>query len=87
LRAIKWRHWKLHLVWEPKVNDSSGRLESPYLFNVVRDPKEEQDVLAYNTWVRQPMLTMKAWFDKSLRNDPEPPDPLKGSFEDSLPSF
>jgi arylsulfatase A-like enzyme len=87
LRAIKWRHWKLHLVWEPKVNDSSGRLESPYLFNVVRDPKEEQDVLAYNTWVRQPMLTMKARFDKSLKNDPAPPDPLKGSFEDNLPSF
>jgi hypothetical protein len=62
-------------------------LESPYLFNVVRDPKEEQDVLAYNTWVRQPMLTMKARFDKSLKNDPAPPDPLKELFEDNLPSF
>lgn len=77
LRAIKWRDWKLHLVWEPKVNQSSGKLESPYLFNVVRDPKEESDVLAFNTWVLQPMFKLRASFEKSLRCDPAPPDPLK----------
>ncbi|GJD03086.1 sulfatase [Colletotrichum higginsianum] len=77
LRAIKWRDWKLHLVWEPKVNQSSGRLESPYLFNVVRDPKEEVDILAYNTWVLQPMFRLRAEFQKSLKDDPAPPDPLK----------
>lgn len=77
LRAVKWRHWKLHLVWEPKVNQSSGKLESPYLFNVIRDPKEESDILAYNTWVLQPILKMRTEFQKSLKNDPAPPDPLK----------
>ncbi|KAM0309259.1 hypothetical protein ACHAPQ_012592, partial [Fusarium lateritium] len=77
LRAVKWKDWKLHLVWEPKVNQSSGKLESPYLFNVVRDPKEETDILAYNTWVLQPVTKLRAAFEKSLRNDPAPPDPLK----------
>ncbi|KAL3461621.1 alkaline phosphatase-like protein [Aspergillus heterothallicus] len=77
LRAIKWKDWKLHYVWEPKVNKSSGRLESPYLFNTVRDPKEETDILAYNTWVLQPMMKLKSEFDRSLKNDPAPPDPLK----------
>jgi arylsulfatase A-like enzyme len=77
LRAVKWRNWKLHLVWEPKVNQSSGRLESPYLFNTTQDPKEESDILAYNTWVLQPMMRLKADFLKSLKNDPAPPDPLK----------
>lgn len=77
LRAIKWRNWKLHLVWEPKVNQSSGKLESPYLFNTTRDPKEESDILAYNTWVLQPMMRLRAAFDKSLKTDPAPPDPLK----------
>ncbi|GME54755.1 Arylsulfatase A [Neofusicoccum parvum] len=77
LRAIKWRHWKLHLVWEPKVNESTGKLESPYLFNVIRDPKEESDILAYNTWVMQPMMRLRTDFQKSLKNDPAPPDPLK----------
>ncbi|RDW84287.1 hypothetical protein BP6252_01877 [Coleophoma cylindrospora] len=77
LRAIKWRDWKCHFVWEPKVNQSSGRLESPYLFNTTRDPKEETDILVYNTWVLQPILKMKAAFDKSLKMYPAPPDPLK----------
>lgn len=77
LRALKWRNWKLHLVWEPKVNQSSGHLESPYLFNTTRDPKEETDILAYNTWVLQPMMRMRADFQQSLKNDPAPPDPMK----------
>ncbi|CAG8925995.1 unnamed protein product [Penicillium salamii] len=77
LRAIKWKDWKLHYVWEPKVNQSSGRLESPYLFNTVRDPKEESDILAFNTWVLQPMMKLKSEFDRSLKYDPAPPDPLK----------
>jgi hypothetical protein len=59
------------------VNQSSGKLESPYLFNVVRDPKEESDVMAFNTWVLQPMLKLRTAFEKSLRSDPAPPDPLE----------
>lgn len=77
LRAIKWKDWKLHLVWEPKVNQSSGKLESPYLFNLLRDPKEETDILPYNTWVIQPMKRLQAEFMKSLKSDPAPPDPSK----------
>ncbi|KAF5620143.1 arylsulfatase A [Fusarium sp. NRRL 52700] len=78
LRAVKWKDWKLHLVWEPKVNQLSGKLESPYLFNVVRDPKEETDILAYNTWIMQPVMKLRAASGKSLWSDPAPPDPLKG---------
>lgn len=70
LRALKWINWKLHLVWEPKVNQSSGHLESPYLFNTTRNPKDETDILAYNTWVLQPMMRLRADFQKSLRADP-----------------
>ncbi|KAK4501300.1 hypothetical protein PRZ48_007107 [Zasmidium cellare] len=77
LRAIKWKDWKLHFVYEPKVNQSTGNLESPYLFNTVRDPKEEEDVLSYNTWVMQPMMKLRTEFLRSLKNDPAPPDPLK----------
>lgn len=77
MRAVKWKDWKLHLVWEPKVNQSSGKLESPYLFNVVRDPKEETDILAYNTWVLQPMMKLQTEFKRSLNADPAPADPLK----------
>jgi len=80
LRAIKWRDWKLHLFWEPQVNEGKGKLESPYLFNVVRDPKEETNVAAYNTWVLQPMQKMQAAFLRSLKADPAPKDQAKADF-------
>ncbi|KAI8961207.1 hypothetical protein F5Y11DRAFT_239245 [Daldinia sp. FL1419] len=67
----------MHFVWEPQVNKSSGKLESPYLFDATRDTKEETDILAYNTWVAQPMIKLRIEFEKSLRHDPAPPDPLK----------
>lgn len=70
LRAAKWRDWKLHFYWEPEVNESKGKLESPYLFNIVRDPKEEHDVLIFNTWVLNPMLTMVQRFNESCKAHP-----------------
>lgn len=65
LRAVKWRDWKLHFWWEPEVNHGRGKLESPLLFNLTRDPKEEIDVLATNTWVMGPMLRLAAEFQAS----------------------
>lgn len=70
LPAIKWCDWKLYYVYEPKVNQSTGRLESPYLFNTTRDPKVDTSVAAYNTWVLHPMLRMKTKFDDSLKRGP-----------------
>ncbi|KAJ2967720.1 hypothetical protein NQ176_g9526 [Zarea fungicola] len=80
LRAIKWRDWKMHFVWEPVVNKSSGRLESPLIFNLLRDPKEESNVAAFNTWVLQPMLRLKVDMERSLAHYPAPEDPLKKKF-------
>ncbi|MGR7950897.1 arylsulfatase [Alcaligenes sp. RM2] len=65
LRAVKWREWKLHFYWEPEVNESKGKLESPYLFNLIRDPKEEHDVSVFNTWAFNPILRMVKQFNDS----------------------
>jgi len=73
LRAVKWRDWKLHFFWEPEVNEGKGKLESPYLFNVTRDPKEETDVLVFNTWVMGPVLRMVQAFNKSCQEFPNTP--------------
>lgn len=73
LRAVKWRDWKLHFYWEPEVNESKGKLESPYLFNITRDPKEETDVLIFNTWVMGPMLRMLQAFNQSCVAHPNTP--------------
>ncbi|MGY8524444.1 arylsulfatase [Paracidovorax citrulli] len=73
LRALKWRDWKLHFYWEPEVNEGKGKLESPYLFNITRDPKEETDVLVFNTWVMGPMLRMMQAFNESCAKHPNTP--------------
>ncbi len=73
LRAVKWRDWKLHFYWEPEVNEGKGKLESPYLFNITRDPKEETDVLVFNTWVLGPILRMVQAFNKSCADFPNTP--------------
>ena len=73
LRAVKWRDWKLHFYWEPEVNEGRGKLESPYLFNVTRDPKEETDVLVFNTWVMGPILRMVRAFNESCARWPNTP--------------
>ncbi len=73
LRAVKWRNWKLHYYWEPEVNEGKGKLESPYLFNILSDPKEETDVLVFNTWVLSPMLKMVKAFNDSVKKYPNTP--------------
>ncbi|KAF8867230.1 alkaline phosphatase-like protein [Acephala macrosclerotiorum] len=57
-----------------------GKLESPYLFNAVRDPKEETDVLAFNTWTLQLILKMQAELFKSLKKDPASKNGLEEAF-------
>jgi arylsulfatase len=73
LRAVKWRDWKLHYYWEPQVNEGKGKLESPYLFNLTRDPKEETDVFIYNTWVLGPILKLVREFQLSFKDHPNIP--------------
>lgn len=43
--------------------------------HIVRDPKEEADVLLYSIGVMQPMMRLRAVFEKSLKTDPAPPNP------------
>lgn len=73
LRAVKWRDWKLHFYWEPEVNEGKGKLESPYLFNITRDPKEETDVCIHNTWVLGPILKLVRQFQLSCQQFPNTP--------------
>jgi arylsulfatase len=73
LRAVKWREWKMHLVWEPEVNDGAIKLEAPYLFNLIQDPKEETNVLVENGWIRSVVMRMVHEFRQSLKEHPPIP--------------
>jgi len=73
LRALKWRDWKMHFVWEVEPNTGPIKLETPYIFNLIRDPKEETSVTTEENWVRGPMLRMLSEFQQSLTAHPPIP--------------
>ena len=70
LRAAKWRDWKMHFVWETEPNDGPKHLETPYLFNLIQDPKEQSDVNSTQGWVRGPIRKMIHAFQQSLKRYP-----------------
>ena len=73
LRAVKWRNWKMHFIWEVEPNEGPIKLETPYIFNLLRDPKEETNVATEENWVRGPMLKLLASFQESLKAHPSIP--------------
>jgi hypothetical protein len=73
LRAVKWRDWKMHLVWESEPNEGTRHLETPWIFNLIADPKEESNVATEASWVRGPMRRMVDAFSQSLREFPAIP--------------
>ncbi|MEQ8194416.1 MAG: arylsulfatase [Rhodospirillales bacterium] len=83
MRAAKWRHWKLHFIWEEEVNDGPIKLEDLYLFNLIQDPKEETSVTVQASWVRNVIVRMAHEFRESLKNfppiPPGTPDPYSPS--------
>ena len=73
LRAAKWRNWKMHTVWEPEPNIGPNHLETPWLFNLTRDPKEETDVSTEYLWARRPLRVLIEDFQTSLKKHPPIP--------------
>jgi arylsulfatase len=83
LRAVKWRDWKMHVVWEPEPNVGPNHLETPWVFNLVQDPKEETDVGTEHSWVRRPLRVLVQDFQDSLRRHPPIPP---GAPDDYVPA-
>jgi len=86
LRAAKWRHWKLHFVFESEPNQGPRHLETPWLFNIKRDPKEETDAAMDDGWVRGPMRRMVIAFAQSLRAHPPIPPGAPDDFDPARPA-
>lgn len=81
MRAVKWRDWKMHMIWEQEVNDGPVKLESPYLFNLVQDPKEETNVAVEHSWVMAHMRRMVHEFLESLKRHPAIPPGTQDPYE------
>jgi arylsulfatase A-like enzyme len=78
LSAIKWRNWKVHLIWQVNMYDPPQPLPLPKLINLLTDLKEERDVAALNTWVLDPMFKILREFQVSLVKYP----PIKAGTPD-----
>jgi arylsulfatase len=84
MRAVKWRDWKMHMIWEPEVNEGPIKLESPYLFNLIQDPKEETNIAVEQSWVMPAMRTMVHEFQRSLKEYPAIPPGTPDPYEPPL---
>ena len=82
MRAAKWRDWKMHMVWEPEPNTGPIHLETPWIFNLVQDPKEETDVNTMAGWARTPIRRMMHDFQEGLKRNPPIPS---GAPDDYVP--
>ncbi len=75
LHAVKWRNWKLHLIWQEYMLDPAIELGVPRLFNLFEDPRERHDVfLPDNSWALQPAMAHVDAFRAST--DEFPPIPV-----------
>ncbi len=71
LHAVKWRNWKLHLIWQEYMLDPPVELSIPRAFNLFDDPGERHDVfLPSNTWVQRPCMAAAEEFWTSTETHP-----------------
>jgi arylsulfatase A-like enzyme len=81
LHAVKWRNWKMHLIWQVNMFDPPQILPLPRIINLLTDLKEERDVLIHNSWVTNPMMKIRGDFEDSLKQFPPikmgTPDPYR----------
>ncbi len=70
LSAVKWRNWKMHLIWQDDMYDAPQRLPLPRIINLLTDMKEERDVLIHSSWVQTPMMKILRAFEASLETYP-----------------
>jgi arylsulfatase A-like enzyme len=78
LSAVKWRNWKMHLIWQVNMYDPPVTLPLPKVINLLTDLKEERDAGATNSWIGVPMTKIILEFEQSLRKYP----PIKAGTPD-----
>jgi hypothetical protein len=81
LSAVKWRNWKVHLIWQESMYTPPLKLPLPKIINLLTDRKEERDVVAYNSWVADPAVRIIEELQASFRRYPPiklgTPDPYR----------
>jgi len=78
LYAVKWRNWKMHMIWQVNMYDPPQTLPLPKIINLLTDLKEERDVGAESSWVGVPMTKIIIDLERSLKKYP----PIKAGTPD-----
>jgi arylsulfatase len=71
LKAVKWKDWKFHYVFQPEPNLTVE--PAMRLFNLRSDPKEESDIKDANPWVKSVVDKIVADFNASAERYPHVP--------------
>jgi hypothetical protein len=70
LSAVKWRNWKVHLIWQENMYAPPQKLPLPKIINLLTGRKEERDVAAYNSWVADPAVRIIGELEASFKKYP-----------------
>ena len=70
LYAVKWRNWKMHLIWQVNMYDPPVNLPVPKIVNLLTDLKEERDVGVKAGWVSVPIVKLLTEWEESLKKYP-----------------
>lgn len=71
-RAVKWKDWKFHYVFQPEAG-APGVPPLMRLFNLRSDPKEESDIKDANPWAQSAMDKIVADFMATTTRYPHVP--------------
>jgi arylsulfatase A-like enzyme len=70
LQAVKWRNWKMHLIWQVNMYDPPVTLPLPRIINLLTDLKEERDAGVKAGFVSVPMTKLLGDWEASLKKYP-----------------
>ncbi|MGH7799517.1 MAG: arylsulfatase [Thermodesulfobacteriota bacterium] len=80
LYAMKWRNYKMHLVWQQRMYDPPQKLAVPRLIDLYDNPQErieetasEESAAVTRGWVLHAMFAQLAKFQESLKKYPPIP--------------
>lgn len=70
LQAVKWRNWKMHLIWQVNMYDPPVTLPLPRIINLLTYLKEERDAGVKAGFVSVPMMKLLGEWEESLKKYP-----------------
>jgi arylsulfatase len=70
LFAYKWRNWKVHFIELNSMFGIPKKRLVPAIYNLIKDPKEDFDIVPESTWILPVVLSRVIDFQKTLVTEP-----------------